>query len=175
VTEPELPTGKGRPTPKRKEARQQRRTKTPTTRKEAAAQRRERLRDQRGAQRRALATGDERHLPARDAGPAKRTARDVVDSRFTIGQGFFGVVILVIFLSFIPNAIVRSVANLALLLLFILLIADAIRVGRRAHGAVATKHGPKEATGITPYAVMRALQPRRMRRPPPKVKRGDQI
>ena len=38
-------SGKGRPTPKRSEARKRRRQATPTNRKEAAAMRRERLRE----------------------------------------------------------------------------------------------------------------------------------
>src|SRR3954470_7855441 len=101
------PGGKGRPTPKRDEARKKRRAATPTNRKEAAALRRQRLREQRTAQRQALITGDERNLPMRDAGPAKRLARDVVDSRFTIGQVFFGLVLAVLFLSFVRNSAVQ--------------------------------------------------------------------
>src|SRR4051794_13073824 len=104
----EQPTGKGRPTPKRSEARKQRRTATPTNRKEAAKIRREKMREQRVAQRRALLTGDERHLPARDAGPAKRLARDYVDSRFTLGQIFFGVIFVALGVSFTPNKVIAA-------------------------------------------------------------------
>src|SRR3954469_21934818 len=95
VDETPAPAGKGRPTPKRSDARKRRRLATPTNRKEAAKLRRERLREQRSMQRQALQTGDERHLPARDAGPAKKLARDYVDGRFTMGQVFFGMIILV--------------------------------------------------------------------------------
>ena len=68
----------------------------PTNKKEAAAQRRAQARESRQLQRQALLSGDERHLPARDAGPAKRLARDVVDSRFTLGQVFFGMILVVL-------------------------------------------------------------------------------
>jgi hypothetical protein len=165
------PAGKGRPTPKRADARKKRRAATPTNRKEAAALRRERLREQRTAQRQALITGDERHLPARDAGPAKRMARDIVDSRFTIGQVFFGLVLAVLFLSFIRNRTVQAVMNVVMLLLLVGVALDAIRVGRMAKRKVAEKYGDKEATGVTGYATIRALQPRRLRRPPAKVTR----
>ena len=181
VSHPEPPAdagdrvGKGRPTPKRREAQKRRRTATPTNRKEAAALRRERLREQRTLQRQALMTGDERNLPPRDAGPAKRLARDVVDARFTIGQAFFGVVLLVLVLSFIPNIALRSIANLLLLLVFIALIVDSFRVGRAARRVVEDRYGVKASVGITGYAVMRALQPRRMRRPPARVKRGESV
>jgi Protein of unknown function (DUF3043) len=167
------PGGKGRPTPKRDEARKKRRAATPTNRKEAAALRRQRLREQRAAQRQALVTGDERNLPARDAGPAKRLARDIVDSRFSIGQVFFGIVLLVLLLSFIPNRSVGAVVNAAMLLLFVAVVVDAVRLGRRARREVEEKYGDKDATGITGYAAMRALQPRRLRRPPPRVSRGE--
>ena len=165
--------GKGRPTPKRREAQKRRRVATPTNRKEAAKLRRERLREQRAKQRQALMTGDERNLPPRDAGPAKRLARDVVDSRFTIGQIFFGMILAVLLLSFVPNVAVRAATNLLMLVAFAAVVIDAARVGRIARRTVAAKYGDKDAIGITSYALMRALQPRRMRRPPARVKRGD--
>ncbi|HET7529810.1 MAG TPA: DUF3043 domain-containing protein [Mycobacteriales bacterium] len=165
------PAGKGRPTPKRSDARKKRRAATPTNRKEAAALRRQKVREQRSAQRQALLTGDERHLPARDAGPAKRMARDIVDGRFTIGQIFFGMVLAVLFLSVVPNRFVQGVLNVVMLLLFAAVLVDAVRIGRHAKRSVEEKYGAKEATGITAYATMRALQPRRLRRPPPRVSR----
>jgi hypothetical protein len=165
------PGGKGRPTPKRADARKKRRAATPTNRKEAAALRRERLREQRMAQRQALITGDERHLPPRDAGPAKRLARDVVDSRFTVGQVFFGLVLAVLFLSFIRNTTLQAIMNIVLLLLLAGVALDAVRVGRMAKRTVEEKYGDKDATGVMGYATIRALQPRRLRRPPARVSR----
>jgi hypothetical protein len=165
VTDAE-PTGKGRPTPKRRDARKRRPTASPTNRKEAAALRRERMREQRSQQRRALQTGDERHLPARDAGPAKKLARDYVDGRFTLGQVFFGMILVVFGLAFVPNKSVIAIANLLILVTFLAVVADAVRVGGAARRAVEEKYGAKESTGITAYAVLRSMQPRRMRRPP---------
>lgn len=170
VTE-EAPVGKGRPTPKRRDARKRRRLATPANRKEAAAMRRTRLREQRQQQRAALQTGDERYLPARDAGPAKKLARDYVDERFTMGQIFFGLIILVFGLAFIPIPAIIAVANLLVLAVFIGVLIDAVRVGRGAKRAVEEKYGVKETVGITAYAMLRSMQPRRMRRPPaPKKK-----
>jgi hypothetical protein len=172
----EQPVGKGRPTPKRSEARKRRRTATtPANRKEAAKLRREKLREQRLAQRQALLTGDEKHLPARDAGPAKRLARDYVDSRFTVGQIFFGVIIVALGVSFAPNKVVAAYANLLMLLIFFAVVVQSVKVGRDARRAVEERYGEKESAGITLYALMRAMQPRRMRRPPARVKRGDTI
>jgi hypothetical protein len=167
--DPDPPVGKGRPTPKRSDARKRRRTTVPTNRKEAAALRREKLREQRTLQRQALQTGDERHLPARDAGPAKKLARDYVDSRFTLGQIFFGMILVVFLLAFVPSATV--VANTLILVAFLGVVIDSVRVGRGARAAVQEKYGDKESTGILAYAMLRSMQPRRMRRPPaPKKK-----
>jgi hypothetical protein len=167
--------GKGRPTPKRSDARKSRRVTTPTNRKEAAALRRQKQREQRTVQRQALQTGDERNLPARDAGPAKRLARDCVDSRFTIGQVFFGMIAAVLALSFVRNSAVVAIANLLMLLAFVGVIVNSAMVGKAARRLVEERYGDKDSTGVMGYALMRAMQPRRMRRPPPKVKRGDTI
>jgi hypothetical protein len=171
--------GKGRPTPKRSEVRQRRRAPAPATRKEAAALRRGKVREERGKQRQALLTGDERHLPQRDAGPAKRLARDVVDSRFTLGQIFFGLIIVVLASSLVVNGkthprLASSISLLSVVAL-IALAGDAVRVGKRAKRAVAARFGDKDTVGITAYAALRSMQPRRLRRPPAKVRRGEPV
>ena len=182
VTEQEeQPAGKGRPTPKRKDARKQRRQAVPANSKEAAKLRREKSREQRTLQRQALLSGDERHLPARDAGPAKRLARDVVDTRFTLGQIFFGMILVVLALSLTitgKSHAAKSAAaavNLVSIVALIVVFVDALLVGRRAKREVVAKLGVKESIGITGYAMVRAMQPRRMRRPPPKKKRGESL
>jgi hypothetical protein len=169
------PVGKGRPTPKRADSRKARRNAAPQNRKEAATLVREKNRQERRLTRQALLTGDERHLPARDAGPEKRLARDLVDSHFTYGQIFFVLIILAFALSFIQSNVFRTIANFAALLGLSLIVVDGVRNGRRAKLAVIAKYGPAEARGVSSYAFMRALMPRRFRKPPPKVKRGDTV
>jgi hypothetical protein len=172
VEEP-VAVGKGRPTPKRSEARQARRKNLPSNRKEAAAMQRERTRADRMRARQALISGDERYLPPRDAGPERRLARDVVDSRFTLGQVFVVVIAVVFFLgTFVANDVVRGAANLAGLLALTIIVIDSARCGRLAKNAVAEKYGAASARGISSYGFLRAMLPRRFRRPPPKVARG---
>jgi hypothetical protein len=171
-------SGKGRPTPKRRDAQKRRRAPIPTNRKEASKMRREKTREQRQLQRKALLSGDERYLPARDAGPGKRLARDVVDSRFTLGQVFFALILVVLFAGvFIPKQYrtVLAAVNLLSLLAVAAVFADSYLVARRAKRMVETAYDAKSAVGVTAYATMRAMQPRRFRRPPPKVKRGQSI
>jgi hypothetical protein len=182
VTEQEepgsAPSGKGRPTPKRRDAQKRRRTPTPTNRKEAAAQRRTKAREQRMLQRQALLSGDERYLPARDAGPAKRLARDVVDSRFTLGQIFFGMIVVVLLASVtIPGRYRTTLAavNLLSFAMVIVVFLDSLRIGRKAKAMVTAAYDAKAAFGVTAYAAIRAMQPRRLRRPPPRVRRGEGV
>jgi hypothetical protein len=174
-TDPGQAAGKGRPTPKRIDARKARRKAAPKTRKEASAMARDKSREERRVARQALITGDERHLPARDAGPEKRLARDVIDSRFTYGQVFFALIFIVFALSLIPNIQLKHIANFAALFSLTLMVVDGGMNGRRAKMAVLAKYGSDNIRGISSYAFMRALLPRRFRRPPPKVKRGDRV
>jgi hypothetical protein len=181
--------GKGRPTPKRRDAQKRRRQPMPGNQKEAAKLRRERARETRALQRKALQSGDEKFLPGRDAGPAKRLARDIVDGRFTVGQVFFGLILVTLFAGVLTsppkpkhtaagkaikqaNTLGALVTVLSVLVL-IAVFTDSIRVGKRARRAVRERYGDKLSLGITGYAAMRAMQPRRMRRPPPGIKRGE--
>jgi hypothetical protein len=174
--EPEARAGsKGRPTPKRADARKQRLTAAPKTRKEAAALQREKAREQRRQQRTGLRTGDPRRLPARDAGPAKQLARDVVDSHFTYGQVFFGLIFAAFAVGLLPNNTVREIANFAALASLVLMITDGLRNGRTAKRLVTLRYGEGEAPGITFYALTRSMLPRWARRPPPHVKRGETL
>jgi hypothetical protein len=173
--DPTEPAGKGRPTPKRADARKARRNAAPKNRKEAAALQRDKRRDERRTARQALLSGDERNLPPRDAGPEKRLARDVIDSRFTYGQVFFALILVVFALSIIPDARIKSIANFAALFSLTLMVIDGGLNGRRAKVAVEAKYGSANLRGVSSYAFMRALLPRRFRRPPPRVKRGDQV
>ncbi|HVV75838.1 MAG TPA: DUF3043 domain-containing protein [Mycobacteriales bacterium] len=167
------PAGKGRPTPKRADARKARRHATPRNSKDAAAAQRERSRTDRQRAMQALRTGDERYLPPRDAGPEKRLARDVVDSRFTLGQVFM----IVIFVAFVGGGILQNrtvniVSNYVGLIALTLIVIDCARLGRAAKTAVAERFGADQVRGISSYAFMRAMLPRRLRRPPAKVARG---
>jgi hypothetical protein len=173
VAEEPVDTGKGRPTPKRSDSRKARRNAAPRNRKEAAQIRRDKLRSERTKTRQALITGDERHLPPRDAGPEKRLARDVIDSRFTLGQMLFGFMLVALALSFAKASIINLIATAVILVMFVTFIVDAYINGGRAKDAVVERYGEDHAIGIRAYGMTRSMLPRRFRKPPPKVNRGD--
>lgn len=174
-SQPEGPglEGKGRPTPKRREAERRRRSgaiTAPKSRKEA----REELRRQRAEARQALATGDERRLPRRDAGPVRRYVRDYVDARRNAAGLFLPVALLSFSLSLGPVDL--KFAGAVLMYAFLLVvIADSVLLVRGMRRGVRSRFPTAELRGLTSYAVMRALQVRRLRLPPPKVPRGARI
>ncbi|MGP4051149.1 DUF3043 domain-containing protein [Streptomyces sp. 2A115] len=171
--DPQAP--KGRPTPKRSEAQGQRRSvaNTPTNRKEAAKRQRSDRRAQMEKQRQALASGDERYLPARDKGPVRKLARDFIDSRFCIAEFFLPMAVVILVLSMVRIAQLQNVALLLWLFVIVLIIADSIGIAIRLKKQINARFPDEPKRGAVAYALMRSLQMRRLRLPKPQVKRGE--
>jgi len=171
--DPQAP--KGRPTPKRSEAQTQRRSvaNTPTTRKEASKRQRDDRRAALERQRQALATGDERYLPARDKGPVRKFARDFIDSRFNVAEFFLPMAVIILVLSMVRVGALQSIALLLWLVVIVLIVVDAILTGFRLKKRLAERFPDQNRKGAVAYALMRSLQMRRLRLPKPQVKRGE--
>ncbi|MEU6085898.1 DUF3043 domain-containing protein [Streptomyces sp. NPDC047085] len=171
--DPQAP--KGRPTPKRSEAQSQRRSvaSTPTNRKEAAKHQREERRQALARQRKALAGGDERYLPARDKGPVRKFARDWVDSRLNIAEFFLPLAIVILVLSVVRVPSIQNIALLLWLVVIVLIVLDSAVSGFRLKKRLAERFPDQNRRGAVAYALMRSLQMRRLRLPKPQVKRGE--
>lgn len=166
--------GKGKPTPKRKDV-----TVKPgaslapaKTRAERKAQKEE-LRAARVAQRNAFMRGDENALPLRDRGPVRRYVRNVVDSRFNIGEYFLPIIFIVLLMSMTRNQIVALFGILIMYLALFIAIVDGWLLGRRVKKRVTEKFPNESTKGLALYAFLRSTQMRRMRAPRPLVKRGE--
>ncbi|MEV6960459.1 DUF3043 domain-containing protein [Streptomyces sp. NPDC051207] len=170
---PEAP--KGRPTPKRSQAQSQRRSvaNTSMSRKDAAKRQREERRAALERQRQALASGDERYLPARDKGPVRRFARDFVDSRFNIAEFFLPMAVVILVLSMVRVASLQNVALLLWLVVIVLIVLDSVATGFRLKKQLNERFPDENKRGAVAYALMRSLQMRRLRLPKPQVKRGE--
>jgi hypothetical protein len=175
--DPLRPGAKGRPTPKRREAEQRRKTRVaaPTNRREAYKRRREDIREERRTMRMALRSGDERNLPPRDAGPARRLARDIVDSRRNIGSVLVFVLLAAVLIGNIKSPVAQSAVFLVFIVAIVAVAVDMFALARRVKREIRERYGVKETYGVASYAVMRALQYRRWRLPPPKVRRGEKV
>ncbi|MCP3817437.1 DUF3043 domain-containing protein [Streptomyces sp. A3M-1-3] len=171
--DPQAP--KGRPTPKRSVAQTQRRSVVASTgnRKEDAKRARERRRADLARQREALASGDERYLPARDKGPVRRFVRDFVDSRFCIAEFFLPLAVVILVLSMIRMSNIQNIALLLWLGVIIMIVIDSIGIWLRLKKQLAERFPNEPKRGAVAYGLMRTLQMRRLRLPKPQVKRGE--
>ena len=179
VTYADRPGAKNHPTPSRREQEAARkRPLVPTDRKAAAGQSREASRLARAKQRAAMLSGDESALPARDKGPVKHYIRDVVDTRWNIGEFMLPIMVLVLLLTAVPifrPALAPVTTLLVFFLVYGLIVAgvlDAFLMWRRTKAKIVAKFGQAPPRGSRMYAVIRAFQMRRSRLPRPQIARG---
>ncbi len=169
--------GKGRPTPKRREAerRRRQRLKAPKNQREAIRLARERARAERARMREALLKGDEKHLPPRDAGPVRRFVRDYVDSRRSAGELFLPGAIAVFALSLVPNLWARTISYWLYIALMLLVVVDSLIIGFGLRRQLRRRFPDENRRGAIPYGLVRSLQIRKLRLPPPRVKPGEVV
>jgi Protein of unknown function (DUF3043) len=166
--------GKGRPTPKRKEAERQRRpVSAPGNRKEANRQYRDRQRQDRARRQQGMQRGEQWAMPPRDRGPVKALARDYVDSRRRLSEFYmYGLLVLLVLL-FVRSPVVQSIVPVVVIVAVLIMLVEGIFIGRQVR-ALAEKRLPGESThGVRLYAAMRALQIRQLRMPKPRIKPGE--
>lgn len=167
-------TGKGRPTPTRKEREAANlRPLVSDDRKEARRQARAQMQSERERARIGMANGEEKYLPLRDRGPQKRFVRDYVDARFSVGELLVPAMFIVIILTLVPQPELQVFGLFGLWGFFLVAAVDAILLGLRLRRKVSEKFGESRAEKVRWYAAMRSLQLRIMRLPKPQVKRGQ--
>jgi Protein of unknown function (DUF3043) len=168
-------SGKGRPTPTRKEAEaaRQARVKAPRDSKQAKAAARADASAARSARRAAAMSGDERYLPARDQGPVRGFTRDYVDRRRRVGELVLPGALLVIVLGFIPT--MTAVTYLGFYALILAVIVDAVVLRFQLKAELGRRFPDESTRGALFYAVMRSLQLRRLRIPRPRVTIGQPL
>jgi hypothetical protein len=173
MSEQSATPGKGKPTPSRKEREKARKKPLVGDRsKEAKKIEKEKVRLQRQQIRDGMMAGDERYLSARDKGPQRRYARDLVDARFTAGELVLPMLFIVVFMTFIDSFVLQVIALFAMWGLFGVVALDATLVGKSTKKKVAIKFGQETLEpGIAWYAAMRSIQMRSLRIPKPQVSR----
>lgn len=168
--------GKGHATPKRKEQVAKRRQSLVLDVKKDSARRREENRKRFERERQAMLTGDERNMPAQHAGPARRFARDFVDSRLTTAEFMMPISIaaMVILLFF---GTVAWLAGTAVLTYFLVLIAwlieSSLLLRTMRKQAIAKFGESKLPRMLRMYGLSRMFMIRKFRMPKPQVKRGE--
>jgi hypothetical protein len=144
--------------------------------KEARRAEKEKVRIQRQQIREGMMAGDERYLSARDKGPQRRYARDLVDARFTAGELVLPMLFIVVFMTFIDSFLLQVIALFAMWGLFGIVALDATLVAKSTKKKVALKFGQENLEqGISWYAAMRSIQMRSLRIPKPQVARFQKL
>ncbi|TQM25926.1 DUF3043 domain-containing protein [Nocardia bhagyanarayanae] len=191
-TTPTLTPGKGRPTPKRREAEGKRRgpvAPAPLTAKEARARRKanrgtkaERKaasaeRRQAAQERRArMLAGEDKYLLPRDQGPVRAYVRDLVDARRNL-VGLFMPMALVLIMSMFAAPGLQTIVTLAMLVMMLFMGVEGVVLGRIVNNRVRERFPENTDTGFRLgwYAFVRASQIRKMRAPKPRVSPGDAV
>ena len=186
---------KGRPTPKRNQARRNIRkgpvAPAPMTAAEARARRkalarpklsREERRAESAASRARMSerrermmAGEEAYLLPRDQGPVRRYVRDIVDSRRNVLGLFMPSAVSLLFIMFVPQ--LQLYTSPAMLLLMAVMGIDGIILGRKV-GRMVDEKFPSNTEShwkLGLYAASRASQMRRTRAPRPQVERGSSV
>ena len=120
----------------------------------------------------ALRTGDERHLPARDRGPVRRYVRDIVDARRSVAEFFLPLAFLILVLIWVGNEQLKAVGNALWLAVVLLVVVDSVVLALRLRRGLRRRFPDESHRGAVPYALMRSMQIRRFRLPPPRVRAG---
>jgi hypothetical protein len=177
VSEPvEATVGKGRATPKRRDAEQERRArvKGPRDPKARAKFDREKRTEARRKQHEGMMRGDDRYLQPRDSGPRRRFIRDWIDAKFTVAEAFLPCAVVILLLGLFGASKSAQAASVAIWMLVVALIIVDTIIWSIALRRLLSRRFPEDSrAGDLRYAIMRAMLVRRMRTPKPQVKRGQ--
>lgn len=175
--------GKGRPTPKRREAETKRRGPAPPpprTQREASKLARanrpgkEQRRADAAERRERMAAGDDRFLMPRDRGPVKAYVRDVIDSRPHLMGLFMPLAVIVLLSVLIPVPAIQQYLSLFSIIALASMIIEGVLLGASTTRRARTRFPDAKinALGTGWYAFTRASQLRKLRIPKPRVERG---
>lgn len=184
--------GKGRPTPKRREAEGKRGPvgPPPKTQREAMKRSKEATKSMTKDEKRAAArhnrermmAGDEKYLLPRDRGKARAYVRDLVDTRRNVAGILLPIAVLSFIILLIPIQVVQAYGPLILLVVIVAAIIDSIIFGRQMSRKVAAKFPNGDGSGLSMkgsslgfYAFNRACLIRKWRVPKPRVEANAKI
>lgn len=123
----------------------------------------------------ALASGDERYLPARDRGPQRRFLRNYVDSRRTVAEYLLPFFLVIFVMMMIQIQLVLDLALVFWMVAVVFTAVDLFFLARRVKRELRERFPGESYKGATGYALMRATQLRKLRLPKPQLKPGDPI
>lgn len=187
-------TGKGRPTPKRRDAERRRGPVAPPPKTQREAYQRSKqnpggrklTKDERrelvGQRRERMMRGEDDYLLPRDKGEIRAYVRDLVDTRRNLAGLLLPIAVLSFLTLLIPAPIVANLGPFVLMIMILAAVTDSVIFGRKVSRRVA-QHFPKgdksgqstKGSALGFYAFNRACLIRKWRIPRPRVDRGEII
>ena len=109
---------------------------------------------------------DKYHLP-RDRGPERLLVRDIVDSRWSVGQYYMFAAFAILILSTSGSVQLQSYLFIALIALTAVIVVESVFLSRRVKRIVFKRYPKSEQRkgGLYWYAIQRSIMPRSMRNP----------
>lgn len=184
--------GKGRPTPKRRQAEGRRGPVAPPPRTQREAIKRSRVqgksmtKDEKRtlarANRERMMSGEDRYLLARDRGKVRAYVRDLVDSRRNVAGILLPIAVLSFVILLIPVPVLQAYGPLVLLVAIAAGVLDSVVFGRQLSRKVRLKYPSGDDSGLSTkgsslgfYAFNRACLIRRWRVPRARVGPSDVV
>ncbi len=186
--------GKGRPTPKRRDAERRRGPVAPPPLTQREAYKRSKqttagrklTKDERrtmiAERRERMMRGDDAYVMPRDKGEVRAYVRDLVDARRNLAGLLLPVALLSFFTLLIQNPYISQFGPMVLMVMILAAVADSVVFGRRLSRKVRAKFPKGDKTGQSMkgsalgfYAFNRACLIRKWRVPRPRVDRGDVV
>ena len=167
---------KGRPTPKRSEAERKRRQPITGSRPQSGPRTPEdkaRARTERARKYEAMNRGESWALNPKDRGAARGLARDFIDSKRRVSEYYMYIVVLLLIGVFAGGKAAQSFVSPAILVLAVGLLIQSQLVKAGLRRLLNERMPGEPMKGLVLYAMLRALQIRRLRIPAPRVRPGD--
>lgn len=169
-------TGKGRPTPTRKEREAaNKRPLVGNRSKEARQAARDAQRVEREKARKLALAGDERYLLPRDRGPQRKIIRDVLDNRYTLIEGLMPLMVLFLLVTSFTDDRAKDAITVVMILALFAVSLEAAIINRKSAAKIREKLGEdtKLQRGNYFYTVTRGMQPRPLRLPKPGPRKNN--
>jgi len=167
-------TGKGRPTPTRREREAANvRPLVGKRSKEAIAEAKAKQTEARKKARAAMLSGDEKYLLGRDRGPQRRIARDVLDNRYTFIEGLLPMMIVFLLFTAVDERSTQEIVTVVMLIALGISAIEVTILNNIVKKRIKEKLGADTQVqrGNWFYLFTRGMQPRPLRIPKPTPRR----
>lgn len=174
---PEKVDGKNRPTPSRREAEAaaRQRAKAGMDKKSAQKVLKERRAESNRQVREGMRTGDPRYLMERDKGPVKAFVRDYVDVRISFMEFLLPVLVIIMVLQFSGVKTLQVFSQGLWSATILLLVIETAWILSRLGREIKIRFPEENTRGWRFYALMRAIQIRKLRMPKPRLGMRDKL